>query len=74
VANSGDNTSEDETRLEAHLQARLGSRVRQLRVVCRNYGIILQGIARTYYAKQLAQHWIMEITNLPIVANEIEVC
>ena len=68
-----DETSEKEARLEMHLQARLGSRVRDLRVVCRNDGVIVQGSSRTYYAKQLAQHLVMEITNLPILANEIEV-
>jgi hypothetical protein len=68
-----DGTSEKETRLEMHLQARLGSRARNLRVVCRDNGVTLQGIVRTYYAKQLAQHSIMEITDLPILANEIEV-
>jgi hypothetical protein len=66
--------SESETHLETHLQVRLGSRVRQLRVVSQNDGVILQGIASTYYAKQLAQHLIMQITNLPLLANEIEVC
>jgi hypothetical protein len=69
-----DKTAELETRLIAHLQARLGSRIRFLRVVCRNDGVILQGRVHTYYAKQLAQHSVLEITNLPIVANEIEVC
>jgi hypothetical protein len=74
VTHIDDGTSEEETRLEMHLQARLGSRVRHLRVVCRNDGVILQGSARTYYTKQLAQHSVMEITDLPILANEIEVC
>ena len=27
----------------------------------------------TYYAKQLAQHAVMEMTEVPILANEIEV-
>ena len=40
-----DNTSEKETRLETHLQTRLGSRVRQLRVLCRNDGVVLHGSA-----------------------------
>ena len=66
--------SERETRLETHLQIRLGSRVRQLRVVCRSEGVVLQGSASTYYVKQLAQHLVMEIADLPILANEIEVC
>ncbi len=68
-----DEPSEHETRLETHLQSRLGSRVRQLRVVCRDDGVVLYGNARTYHAKQLAQHLVMEITDLPILANEIEV-
>jgi hypothetical protein len=42
--------------------------------VCRINGIILQGFASTYHAKQLAQHLVMEITNQPVLANEIEVC
>jgi hypothetical protein len=66
-------TSDNEPTLETHLQARLGSQVRHLRVNCRNNGVILQGIARTFYAKQLAQHLVMEMTKLPILANEIQV-
>jgi len=68
-----DKTSDTETLLETQIQARLGSRVRQLRVVCQNNGVILQGMSRTYYAKQLAQHSVMEFAKLPILANEIEV-
>ncbi len=68
------NTSEKETNLETHLQIRLGSRVRQLRVVYRSEGVVLQGRASTYYVKQLAQHLVMEISDWPILANEIEVC
>ncbi len=68
-----DGLSDEERRLETHLQARLGSRIRHLRVVCRSGGIVLQGSAFTYYAKQLAQQSVMEITGVPILANEIEV-
>ena len=68
-----DKTPERETRLETHIQARLGSHARHIRVMYRNSGVVLQGRTRTYYAKQLAQHLVMEITNLPILANEIEV-
>ena len=68
-----ENNAEHVIRLEALLQARLGSRVRHLRVMYQNDGVILQGRSRTYYAKQLAQHLVMEITNMLILANEIEV-
>jgi hypothetical protein len=59
--------------LELLVQRRLGSRVRDLRVLVRQDGVILQGRAGTYHAKQLAQHAAMELTALPILANDIEV-
>jgi hypothetical protein len=60
--------------LESLVQRRLGSRVRDLRVVVRHEGVILQGRAATYHAKQLAQHAAMELAGVPIIANDIEVC
>jgi hypothetical protein len=60
--------------LESLVQRRLGSRVRDLRVVVRRDGVILQGRATTYHAKQLAQHAAMELASMPILANDIEVC
>jgi hypothetical protein len=59
--------------LESLLQRRIGGRVRDLRVVLKHNGIILQGRAATYHAKQLAQHAAMDLAGLPIVANDIEV-
>lgn len=66
-------TSEIEVQLETHIQARLGSQIRRLRVLYQNHGVILQGTSPTYYGKQLAQHLVMKTTGLPILANEIEV-
>jgi len=60
--------------LEALLLNRLGGRVRNLRIVVRDDGLILQGRAPTYHAKQLAQHAAMEVGGMPILANDIEVC
>ena len=59
--------------LETHVQSRLSGRVRHFRLVVRGCGLVLTGHAPTYYAKQLAQHAVMEATALPIVANEIDV-
>jgi hypothetical protein len=59
--------------LEAHIQCKLGGRVRDFRVVIADKGLVLQGRARTYYAKQLAQHAVLQATPCPILANEIEV-
>ena len=59
--------------LEIQLQRRLGSRVRELRVLVRHDGVILKGWSSTYHAKQLAQHAAMELAEMRIVANDIEV-
>ncbi len=62
-----------EEQLEAIVQRRVGGRVRDLRIVFRHDGIILQGRTNTYHAKQLAQHATMELAGVPILANDIEV-
>jgi hypothetical protein len=59
--------------LERNVQRRVNGRVRGFRLLALADGLILQGKASTYHAKQLAQHAIMEVTQLPILANEIEV-
>jgi len=63
----------DVTQLEAHVRSRLTGRVRDLQLVRRGDGLILRGRARTYYAKQLAQHAVMQASTLALLANEIEV-
>jgi hypothetical protein len=42
-------------------------------LVAREDGVVLQGIARTYYAKQLAQHAVMALFGYRVASNEIEV-
>jgi hypothetical protein len=59
--------------LETRLQGQLNGRIRDLRLSFAGTGLVLHGFARTYYAKQLAQHAVMHQTALPILANEIEV-
>lgn len=61
------------TEIAAHVKERTAGRVRQVRLVLRGGGVVLHGRCRTYYAKQLAQHALMKVTSLPILANEIEV-
>lgn len=67
-------TPGDLDQLEVRLQGKLGGRIRHLRVLLGDCGLILRGFARTYHAKQVAQHAVMTETSLPILANEIEVC
>jgi hypothetical protein len=59
--------------LETVLQRRLIGQVHDLRVELEDRRLILRGWARTYYAKQLAQHAAMAASGLSISANEIEV-
>ena len=67
-------THAKEDHLETLLQRRLGNRIRDLRVQLYPHGLVLQGRAATYHAKQLAQHAAMELATMPILANDIEVC
>jgi hypothetical protein len=60
--------------LEARVRCQLSGRVRDLQVLGRENGLVLKGRSLTYYGKQLAQHAVMKSTDLPILANEIEVC
>lgn len=57
--------------LEAHVRSQLIGRVRDFRLVFQGKGLVLQGLAPTYYAKQLAQHAVMQMTKAPILANDI---
>jgi hypothetical protein len=68
-----DRTSAPSEQMESLLYRRLGNRIRGLSVLILAHGIILQGRVATYHAKQLAQHAVMDLTDLPILANNIEV-
>jgi len=65
--------SGQDERLEAQVLRRVGGRVRDFRLLVRPNGIVLRGRCATYHAKQIAQHTAMELTGLPILANDIEV-
>jgi hypothetical protein len=67
-------TSTFEEHLENLMQRRLGNRIRNLEVRISDGGVLLRGRAATYHAKQLAQHAIMDLCELPILSNDIEVC
>lgn len=62
-----------EQALRSRLQRALGNRVRDLRVLIRPEGVVLRGRTTTYHHKQVAQHAVMDLAGLPILANEIEV-
>jgi hypothetical protein len=60
-------------RLEELIRRRVGNRVRDLRVRFAPDGLVLQGRAVSFHAKQVAQQAVMELARAPIRANEIEV-
>ena len=66
-------TRETLERIEEHVRCRLTGLLRDFRLVFRDKGLVLRGHVQTYYAKQLAQHAVMEASSLPIRANEMEV-
>lgn len=59
--------------LEDRVLAQLTGRIQRLQIYQQENGIVLHGYARTFHAKQLAQHAVMRETDMPIAANEIEV-
>ena len=65
--------AEEIERLGNRIRAKLSGRIRDFRLEAGAAGLVLRGRARTYYAKQLAQHAVMAATDLPILRNEIEV-
>jgi hypothetical protein len=66
-------TRETLVRIEERVRYRLTGLLRGFQLVLRDKGLVLRGHVHTYYAKQLAQHAVMEASSLPIRANEIEV-
>jgi hypothetical protein len=60
-------------RLAVETRRMLRGRLADLRLEQCDGGIVLRGTARSFYAKQLAQHAVMNGTDLPIVRNEIQV-
>lgn len=60
-------------RIEQRIKCQLSGRLRGFSLKCGSDGLVLRGRTRTYYSKQLAQHAVMDATDLPIVRNDIEV-
>ena len=46
---------------------------KNLRFEVREEGLVLRGVVRTYYQKQLAQESLKAISGMPRIHNEIEV-
>ena len=66
-------THETLARIEEHVRCRLTGLLRDFQLVFHDNGLVLRGHVHTFYAKQLAQHAVMEASSLPIRANEMVV-
>ena len=51
----------------------LGKRLRHFSIDADEQGLVLSGDAPSFYVKQLAQHAVGQMTELPIARNEISV-
>jgi hypothetical protein len=56
-----------------HLAMHLRGRLHDASVSVESGGVVIRGLTKSYYVKQLAQHAVMEHVSLPIAANEIVV-
>ncbi|MEO0529965.1 MAG: BON domain-containing protein [Planctomycetota bacterium] len=65
--------SDFETVIRERVIARLGRRVRNLRVVVSKGVIRLTGECSTYYSKQLAQHAVLGVVEDETIKNDIDV-
>jgi hypothetical protein len=61
------------SQIERIVRSRAGSQIEQLRVEMEGDTVILSGIARTYYAKQLATQAVMLEVPECEICNSIEV-
>ncbi len=55
-------------RLQGMVTSRLGTRIRGLRLVFQQAGVVLRGWSETYDA----QHAVRELTGVPILANKMD--
>ena len=60
-------------RVEYMIRVRSGGAISHLKVVTLPGEVVLAGVARTYYAKQLATHTALDACSGMQVVNEIEV-
>jgi osmotically-inducible protein OsmY len=59
--------------IESRVQVCLRGRLHDFRLIRHDRGVILLGRAPNYYVKQLAQHAVMRVAGVTIVANRIAV-
>jgi hypothetical protein len=66
-------TADGIAELEMRVDCSLDGDIRNFQVIVEPEGLILRGQARTYHAKQHAHDLVLEASDLPLLADEIEV-
>jgi osmotically-inducible protein OsmY len=59
--------------IESRVRVYLRGRLHDFRLIRHDRGVILLGRAPNYYVKQLAQHAVMRVAGVTILANRIVV-
>jgi len=59
--------------VQEQLLQRLRGRLRQVRVFAHDGHVLLEGIAVSYHAKQLAQHFVLSVLGKTALVNRIDV-
>ena len=68
-----DGLSAEAMSLLGKIQARTHGQVRELHVEMADESVVINGRARTHYAKQLAQHGAMDFVHGQLIVNRIVV-
>lgn len=66
-------TADGVAELEMRVECSLDGDIHNFQVIVEHEGLTLRGQARTYHAKQHAHNLVLEASELPILADEIEV-
>lgn len=59
--------------LQASVEPLLGGTIHSFKLIVRDEGLVLAGVADSYYTKQQAQYAVMRTTGIPILSNDIVV-
>ena len=59
--------------IEQRIRHEFAQRIHNFHIKVLNDGLVLEGRTKTYYGKQEVQHAVMNVTDLPILANHIVV-
>lgn len=63
--------SEELVKIQQVIRSDFSLRVHNFRIQAVDEGLILEGRTPTYYCKQLVQRAVMDLAELPILANNI---